>query len=290
MPPKDTAFRVLVVGAGYTGQRLLAALPQATTAAVGRSRPESPAGRFIVADLDEDGDPLPVQFTAEYAVVFTVPPASDAGSRVARLLRRLPAPPGRFVYLSTTGVYGDRGGALVDETATPHPETPRARRRLAVETMLAERCGAAGTELVILRVPGIYGPGRLGLDAIARGRPVIAEEDAHPGNRIHVDDLVACCLAASDSRRPAGTYNVGDGDHRSGTWFTLEVARQAGLPPPPAVSREAAEELFPAERLSFLRESRRLDVTRMREVLRPELRYGDPVAGIAASLQAERGG
>ena len=119
--------------------------------------------------------------------------------------------------------------------------------------MLAEWCTGRQTTTVVLRVPGIYGPGRLGTDSIRSGMPVLEEKDANPGNRIHVDDLAACCIAALSPGVPDGVYNVGDGDHRSGTWFTNEVARQAGLPPPPTISLAEEKKTSSPMRLSFLR-------------------------------------
>ena len=83
---------------------------------------------------------------------------------------------------------------------------------------------------------------------------------------------------------PGGIYNVGDGDNRSSSWFTFEIARQAGLPVPPCVSREEAEKTFSPMRLSFLRESRIVDVTKMRETLGYHPAFADPADGIAASL------
>ena len=91
-------------------------------------------------------------------------------------------------------------------------------------------------------------------------------------------------LAALAANTPAGIYNVGDGDHRSGTWFTNEVARQAGLPPPPAISLADAQQTFSPMRLSFLSESRVVDTTKMRDVLGVTPKYGNPADGIAASL------
>ena len=86
---------------------------------------------------------------------------------------------------------------------------------------------------------------------------------------------------------PAGIYNVGDGDHRSATWFAGEVARQSGLDAPPTISREVAEQESSAMRLSFLGESRRIDTTKMRDILGVTPRYSDPVDGIAASLSED---
>jgi nucleoside-diphosphate-sugar epimerase len=196
--------------------------------------------------------------------------------------------PVRLVYLSTSGVYGDCGGRLVDESTPPDPRSPRAIRRLDAERQLQEWAESRDVSLVVLRVPGIYGPGRLPLDAIREGKPVVSEADSHPGNRIHVDDLASCCIAALSVDRPAGIYNVSDGDHRSSSWFTLAVARLAGLPAPPEVSRKVAVTTFSAMRLSFLAESRRLDNRKMLAVLGVEPRYANAQMGIRASLAADR--
>ena len=150
----------------------------------------------------------------------------------------------------------------------------------------AETFLAGWTEhLVILRVPGIYGPGRLGIERLKAGEASLRESEANPGNRIHVDDLVACCIAALSPDTPAGIYNVGDGDHRSSTWFAREVARQAGLEPPREISRARAVQEFSPMRLAFLASSRRVDTTRMREVL--GITPMTPEEGIRKSLKAE---
>jgi nucleoside-diphosphate-sugar epimerase len=102
-----------------------------------------------------------------------------------------------------------------------------------------------------------------------------------------VDDLASCCIAALSSDVPAGIYNVGDGDTRTTTWFMNEVARQADIPPPPTVTREEAEKTFSPMRLAFLRESRIVDITKMRETLGVVPTYANPTDGIAASLKEE---
>jgi nucleoside-diphosphate-sugar epimerase len=272
----------LFVGAGYTGARVLERLPDAV--ALGRSRPGEQR-----LDLDSDKR-LRLELPAQYAVIYSVPPAPDqpGDPRLGRFLAMLQHEPDRIVYLSTTGVYGNRDGNRVDESSDPRPESARTERRLAAERMLAEWCTGRQTTAVVLRVPGIYGPGRLGTDRVRAGMPVLEEKAANPGNRIHVDDLATCCIAALSPGVPDGIYNVGDGDHRSGTWFTNEVARQAGLPPPPTVSRAEAQETFSPMRLSFLGESRIVDTTKMREVLGVIPKYADAADGIAASLREEK--
>lgn len=274
----------LVVGTGYTGRRVLEALPEGS--GIGLSRSADPTLPMLEAwDLDTISA-LPLTLPARYRVLYTVPPSPDAESdvRLENALKQLDPPPEAIVYISTTGVYGDQGGAEVDESLAPRPETDRARRRIAAERVLERWCGERGVRLCVLRVPGIYGPGRLGTDRLRDGLPVIREADAGPGNRIHVDDLVRCCLAALTREAGSGIINVGDGDHRSATWFTKEVARQAGLPAPPEVDLERASREFSPMRMSFLRESRRILTRRMREDLGVVPRYADAADGIRASL------
>jgi len=284
MPTAPGESSTIVVGVGYVGRRVMAALPEDSTVGLSRSG-RGAGGRLQRLDLDAD-EPRTFSFENGYSIVYTVPPSrhDDDDVRLKRLLAMLATPPRRIVYLSTTGVYGDRGGALVDENVQPNPESQRAVRRVNAERALSDYCENNRCDLVILRVPGIYGPGRLGIDRIRGGEPVLAEADANPGNRIHVDDLVRCCVAALTNNVPAGIYNVGDGDERSSTWFANEVAKQLGLALPPTVDRKTAEASFSPMRLSFLRESRRLDLTRMHQVLGVTAKFSDATDGIAASL------
>ena len=134
----------LFVGAGYTGARVLRRLPDAV--ALGRSRPGDER-----LDLDRD-ERLRIALPAQYAVIYSVPPASDqpGDPRLAKFLALLPHPPARIVYLSTTGVYGNCDGERVDETTGPRPESARAERRLAAERLLAEWCTGRNTTAVVL--------------------------------------------------------------------------------------------------------------------------------------------
>ena len=272
----------VVAGTGYTGHRILERLPAEEVVGLSRT-PVDTANTFYTVDFD-NADALPLDIEEPYAIIYTVPPGGDDDTRLQGFLDRLTTAPDRFVYLSTTGVYGDCGGAVVDEDTPVNPGSRLSKPRVAAEDRLREWAAASACGLVVLRVPGIYGPGRLGLDRIREGVPVLAEADANPGNRIHVDDLASCCIAALSKDVPGGVYNVGDGDHRSSTWFSSEVARQAGLPPPPKISRDQAAKEFSPMRMAFLASSRVVDTTRMREVLGVTPMYEDPVEGIRASL------
>ena len=217
-------------------------------------------------------------------MLYTSPPGGSGDERLQRFTAALPHAPVRFVYISTTGVYGDCRGEVVTEASPVNPGSRMSVPRVAAEKHLEAWTGNNACHLVVLRVPGIYGPGRLGRERLEAGGPVLREEDASPGNRIHIDDLVTCCLAALANETPAGIYNVGDGDHRSATWFADEVARQAGLPAPRKISREQAASEFSPIRLAFLASSRIVDTTKMRDVLGVEPAYADPAEGIRASL------
>lgn len=272
----------IVAGTGYTGRRVLERLP--TDEAVGLSRSQVDTDRpFHIFDFDRPGA-LPLELPDRYAVLYTCPPDGEDDARLQRFLSLLTPAPARLVYISTTGVYGDAQGAVVTEESAVDPGNSMASARVAAESLAASWASGVSCDLVVLRVPGIYGPGRLPLQRLQDGGAFLAEIDAGPGNRIHVDDLATCCIAALCEDTPAGIYNVGDGDNRSATWFAQEVARQAGLPAPRLISREAAQQEFSRVRLAFLAASRIVDTTKMREVLGVTPRYANPVEGIEASL------
>jgi nucleoside-diphosphate-sugar epimerase len=266
----------LVIGVGYLGKRYL----DLNENVRGLTRRDF--------DLDDDAA-FDAALPEHYNVIYTVPPSRESKSdfRLERLLANLDPAPQRFVYISTTGVYGDHGGALVDEETPVDPGADRSARRVAAEQALQAWAAGSGCTAIVLRVPGIYGPGRLGIERIREQVPIVREEDVGPGNRIHVDDLAACCAAALADDVPGGIYNVGDGDHRTSAWFTFEVARQLDLPPPPTISMEQAEKEFSPMRLSFLRSKRTVDTSKMRDILGVAPRYANPEHGISAAIQEE---
>jgi nucleoside-diphosphate-sugar epimerase len=287
---------VSIVGCGYTGLRLARRWRDAGAHVRGyATQPESlrqiaAAGvQALPLDLDlaaPDGR-LAGIVQDDDLVFYCVPPAPTGltDTRLARLLEGIVTRPRRFVYLSTTGIYGDHRGGHVDEDTPPTPRTARAARRLAAETDLRAWAQARELSWCILRVAGIYGPGRLPLSRLASREPAIDPREATPTNRIHVDDLVSAALAAgvagiADRR----IFNVTDGSDESSTAFLQRVARIAGLPAPPLISRGEAEKTFSAATWSFLGESRRVDNRRLREELGLRLAYADLDSGIAASL------
>ena len=284
-------YSVSIVGCGYTGLRLARRSrtqghPVRGFATRAASLLEIAAAGADAVFVDLDGNPPPIDVEG-HLVYYAVPPApvGHRDGRLERLLGHIVGRPRRVVYFSTTGVYGDRGGAAVSEETAPNPKTARARRRLAAENALREWADSHAVSWCILRVPGIYGPGRLPLERLQRGDPAIEPSEAMPGNRIHVDDLVTACIAAGSAvQAHRRIYNVTDGTEDSPTSFLQRVARICNLPPPPLVSFAEAEKTFSAMAWSFLSESRRVENHRMRDELGVALAFHDLDAGIRASL------
>jgi len=290
----------LIVGCGYTGLRLARRLrPAWRVAALTRSaeavaRLEGEGIATMQADLDAPIGPGPraaLEVVADGAAIAYLAPPPDSGHGDPRLARFLEAlggtRPSVFLYMSTTGVYGDTGGAIVTEASPVAPVNDRSRRRVAAEDAATTWCGARDVRAIVLRVPGIYGPHRLPLERLRRGEPALRPEDAGPGNRIHVDDLVTACVAALE-RPVQGVVNVTDGNPASTTEYLERTAELAGLPPPPRVALADAPGHISPGMLAFLVESRRVDNRRMREELGVVPRYQRLEDGIAASLAAMR--
>jgi nucleoside-diphosphate-sugar epimerase len=229
------------------------------------------------AGFDLDRPETLADLAAEAVLHCAPPPAvGEADTRTANLLAALGKAgivPARIVYVSTSGVYGDCAGAVVDESRPLNPQTPRARRRADAERRLAEWCAAREIALVILRAPGIYAADRLPLDRLRRGIPVLREEDDVYTSHIHADDLAAIVVRALEQDAPPGIYNAADDSRlKMGDWLDL-VADAAGLARAPRVARSEAAARIPPELLSFMSESRLLDNTRLKRVLGVRLAY-----------------
>ena len=220
------------------------------------------------------------------AVLHCAPPPSDGrdDARTQKLLAALTRSqiiPQRFVYISTSGVYGDCAGARVDETRLRRAQTPRGRRRVAAEDRLREWAARHGVAMAILRVPGIYAEGRLPLERIKQGTPVLTPDDDVFTNHIHADDLARAAVAALFHGRANRAYNVtDDAEMKMGAWFDA-VADAFHLPRPPRVTLEEAEQRIAPMLLSFMSESRRLVNRRMKDELRVRLAFPTPQAMLA---------
>jgi nucleoside-diphosphate-sugar epimerase len=282
---------LLIIGYGDIARRALPELQRRyrVTALAGSPDPALDAAGVgqIVGDLDDAASLVPLAGRAERIVHLAPPAGSGALDTRTRSLLAALAPrgrgamlPRRFVYLSTSGVYGDCAGEWVDETRPPNPQTERALRRLDAERALGDWGERNKVEIVILRAPGIYAPDRLPLERLARGTPALRPEQDVYTNHIHADDLARIVVAALESTGARGVYNASDdGPMKMGDFFDL-VADRAGVARSPRISREEAVRLLPPELVSFMSESRRLSNRRMKAELGVRLRYSTAQNGV----------
>lgn len=279
-----------IIGSGDIGRRV-AELCRARGLAVGAlARSDESAARLAEAgvavvrgDLDRPESLAALPVGGAVVHYFAPPATRDEGdSRMGAFTARAPLPR-KVVYISTTGVYGDRGGDRVDEDTPPAPVTDRARRRLDAEQTLRAWGRDRNVPVVVLRVAGIYGPGRWPLDRLRRGEPVVRAEECGYTNRIHADDLAAICLAAADRGAADRIYNVSDGQDSTMTAYFHAVADRFGIPRPPELTMAQAREQLSPMLLSYLGESRRLDNRRLLHELGVTLRYRSLAEGLAAA-------
>ncbi len=262
---------------------------QATVFALARTAPDLAQVRHIQADLDKP-DTLHDLPTAAAIVYFLAPPPpqGEHDTRMQNFLAALAdnALPQCIIYISTSGVYGDCKGAWVTEESPTRPETDRAMRRLAAEQALQSWAEQHQVKTVILRVGGIYGPGRLPLERLGQGMSVLRRDLAPWSNRIHADDLAQVCQAAAAAPGEHTVYNVADNQPSTMSDYFITLAKQAGLPPPKELDWQQAEaELSPAM-LSYLHESRRMDNSKMLRELDIKLAYPSLAKGLAACFES----
>ena len=286
--------KILIVGSGDVARRILsrlarryrvyALLRDASRAAAWRTAGAVP----LLADLDDRASLHRLAGLADCVMHLAPPPAEGLGDRRTRnLLAALgkgKSLPCRLIYVSTTGVYGECGGAVIDETRRLNPESARACRRAAAENSLRAWGRRTGVAVSILRAPGIYAADRLPLERLQKGLPALVDRDDVYTNHIHADDLAAACIAALRRGGSNRVYNVvDDSDLKMADYFD-RVADAFVLPRPPRLTRaEAGQRLSPLQ-LSFMRESRRIGNRRLKEELELRLAYPTVDAGIAAAL------
>jgi nucleoside-diphosphate-sugar epimerase len=287
---------VTIIGCGDIGQRVAKLWQDRNVKVFGTTRSEESAqwlaGQHITPvllnlDTPKNTNPVP---SANALVYYFVPPPGH-GTHDPRmenfiaLLEQADVKPTRIVAISTSGVYGDQGGGRVTEDSPPAPQTDRGRRRLAGETRLREWGRTHDVAVIILRVGGIYAPDRLPLKRLYEKAPVLHEHLAPRTNRIHADDLASVCMAAADNGHPDQIYNVCDGQDSNMTEYFNTIADCLGLPRPPCVDWQQAEEIMGPGMLSYLKESRHMDNRRMREELGITLRYPDLRTALTDALK-----
>jgi len=281
---------VVIIGCGDIGRRVGKLYQAKASKVIGLVKTQASAKHLkdegfeaCIHDLD-GSDQLKLSGQKGATVFYFAPPPRQGtqDSRLRTYLQALTAQylPKKVVLISTTAVYGDSQGEWVTEQTQESPGTDRGRRRLDAETTVLAWSAMTGVPVVILRVPGIYGPGRLPRTRLEKGLPVLRESESGYTNRIHADDLAMICIAAAERGQSGQVYNVSDG--RPGTmteWFNA-VADHLGLPRPPQVSFDEAKDVVSEGMLSYLKESRRISNTKMIDELAVELMYPDLEQGI----------
>lgn len=276
---------LLIVGCGDVGMRVLHLLKGryrllALTSTPARAEALRTAGAVpLIGNLDDPATISRLAGLADAVLHLAPPPLQGTTDPRTRHLLDALARKGRvrcLVYGSTSGVYGNCGGAHFDETRAVNPGTDRARRRVDAESRIRWFGRAHGVRVAILRIPGIYATDREGghpRERLLRGTAVLRADDDVYTNHIHADDLARACVAALARALPQRVIHASDDtDLTMGDYFDL-AADLCGLPRPPRISRAEAQERLSPMLLSFMSESRRLDNQRLKRELRLALRY-----------------
>ncbi len=298
----DGASTLLIVGAGYTG-RSLAELSVAdgwevfgtTRKAATKADLEAIGAQAIYWDIAEDGaEALDVSSAGRLVAVYSIPtifeewkpaPEGQVARHVAPVLSVLARleelGAERFVYISSTSVFGDADGAWVDETAERAPTSPYGKMRRDIEDAVLAWPGEVAT--FVVRAVGIYGPGRTLDRYIEKGRYKLVDGGKKPGNRIHVDDLAGICLSVA-----GGTFDeprdfiATDGDPRPVRELVDWLVEHQGIERPEEVSLEAYAEERGANSVARWTNVSRFKADRVKKALGYEFKYPSALDGYAA--------
>ncbi len=281
--------RLLIFGFGYTGRAIGEAARALGWEVAATTRDASP-GRspFTLVPFDAADDAI----ASATHIVATAPPRDDGDPVLARHADAIArAPALRWIgYLSTTGIYGDRGGGWVDETTEPDPASPRAARRIGAEAAWSA-FATGGRAIDLIRLAGIYGPGRSVLDDVRAGaaRPIRAP--GHAFGRIHRDDIAGGTIAAIATAAPgrrARVLNFSDDEPAESADVIAHAAALLGLPPPAERTLEEAWPTMSAMARSFWSDNRRVRSVLTQQRLERTWRHPTYREGLAAIVASEQ--
>ena len=282
---------LLALGLGFSARALAVRWRARGGRVAGTVRASDLAGAGEVERVRFDADsplaPLEALLALSTHVVVSIPPDAAGDPALRRLAAALAGARdiGWLGYLSSTGVYGDRGGGWVDETSERRPANPRSARRAAAEDAWLALWRDRGVPVHVFRLSGIYGPGRSAIDQLRAGTATRIDKPSQLFSRIHVDDIANVLEASMARPRPGAVYNVADDAPAPAAEVVAHAASLLGVPPPPL-------EAFDPERLSpmareFYAETRRVSNRRIKTELGVALRYPDYKAGLAAILASD---
>jgi len=274
---------LLIFGFGYCGHAVADAAPEFNVVSTTRSTidPDAARVRFDAAEA---------AIAAASHILVTIGPGADGDPVLRRYADEIAASPTRWIgYLSSTVVYGDRGGDWVDEDTQPMPSQPRGQLRLDAELAWSRFSGQCAVD--IFRLGGIYGPGRSSFDALRAGTARRINKPGHQFGRIHRDDIGRAVASAMRQVRPPGlrVFNLTDDTPVENAAVVTEAARLLGVPPPPEIDfADAFAAMSPMAR-GFWSESRKVSSRKTQQALGLRWLYPSFREGLAAIRREESG-
>jgi nucleoside-diphosphate-sugar epimerase len=288
--------KLFCFGFGYSAEALARRLPPGWRIAAtlrGAEKRTALAARGIEAWIFDGEQPLAdpaAALAGTTHLLSSVPPGDHGDPVLARHGGDIARLSGLawIGYLSTTGVYGDRGGGWVDEASELIPTGERGRRRVEAESLWLDLWRRHGLPVHIFRLAGIYGPGRSAFESLRQGRAQRIDKPGQVFSRIHVDDIAAVLAASIARPNPGAIYNVCDDDPAAPAEVIACAAELLGISTPPLIPFEEAQLSLMAQ--SFYADNKRVANRRIKEELGVNLAYPDYRAGLGAILRAERAG
>ncbi len=284
--------RLFAFGFGYSAEALARRLQEKGWSTAGTARDPANVARLSGEDFEIasfSGEPGNAEverlLPGTTHLLLSIPP-KDGGDPVLRHYRdRIASLPGLawIGYLSTVGVYGDHGGALIDETAMLKPSNERTKARVVAESGWLSFGAEIGVPTQVFRLAGIYGPGRSAFDKIRDGTARRVIKPGQVFNRVHVEDIATVLEASIAHPHAGGIYNVADDEPAAPDEVIAYAAELLGVAPPPAVPFEAAELSSMAR--SFYSDSRRIDNARIKSELGVRLAYPNYRDGLRAIVE-----
>ncbi|MDD2705803.1 MAG: SDR family oxidoreductase [Acidocella sp.] len=279
-------MNLLIFGLGYTGRAIAKAALAAGFAVTATSRApklQAQLGLRIIPFGGAEG-----AIAAATHILSTAAPDEQGDPVLARYAQDIAAAPNlRWIgYLSTTGVYGDRGGAWVDEDSLPTPGSDRTKRRVEAEQGWMKFRVAVD----IFRLAGIYGPGRSMFDDLRTGQGRRVIKPGHLFGRIHRDDIAQAVLAAMHRAPLPGVniLNLVDDEPAASADVVVEAAKLLGMEPPPPVNFEDALPKMSPMAKTFWAENRKVSATKTKAALGISWKYPTYREGLRAILAEER--
>lgn len=274
---------IWIIGCGNIGRRLFTRISylyqQPGTSAIIRSKASYTlchklGMNTLLHNLDRPQALDKTKFQGAEVYYLAPPPKNGiTDDRIHRFLQQIEDAPRKIVLISTTGVYGNCNGEWIDESRPLNPQTDRAIRRVAAESILKEWASYYEKSYIILRVPGIYSLDRLPLARLKKQLPVVRASEAAFTNRIHADDLAEICIKAMSSPLTGEVFNTTDGNPGTMVDYFNKIADYACLERPEQISLANAKETLSEGMLSYAEESRRIGNAKLLDVLGIKLKY-----------------